>query len=303
MTRKHPQKTQPFNHNSDRWLISYADFITLMFAVFAVLYAMTILEHNKDKPSPALVQTRNESVIEKTDPFINNPILGIDPLSLASTLFPIFPVDLNALNNDSSLRNQYDFTASSPTITAPQYKQTSEPKQLLIVNEQTQIDLIVEQLQQNLATMIEQGKIHIDKSSWGVSVVIDASILFSSANAKLNIQSREILQSIAAILKNQTHKIRVEGYTDDKPINNSIYPSNWELSSARACGVVRFLIEQGITDNRLAAMGYAGTQPIADNNLSAGRMQNRRVQLMILANTKDNLDPLSASDNPYITTH
>ena len=206
------------------------------------------------------------------------------------------PIELSRLNHKGRLRSSYVFTSSSLTEPAPEKIQQPDPKQLLILQEQAQIDLIVAQLQENLALMIEQGKIHIDKSNWGVSVIIDASILFSPANAKLNAQSQQILQSIAAILKNQTHKIRVEGYTDATPINNSLYPSNWELSSARASGVVRFLIDQGIDDNRLAAIGYAGTHPIADNNLSVGRMQNRRVQLMILANTIDNLEALSHSD-------
>jgi chemotaxis protein MotB len=296
MTRKRYQESQDSRQNQDRWLISYADFITLMFAVFAVLYAMTILEHDKIEASAVVAKPQHKALIEKVAPPLSNAMLGITPLRLASSLFPIQPIQLSHLNHNGSLNSPYVFTSSSLTEVAAQNIQRPEPKQLLIVQEQAQIDLIVAQLQENLALMIEQGKIHIDKSNWGVSVIIDASILFSPANAKLNAQSQQILQSIAAILKNQTHKIRVEGYTDATPINNSLYPSNWELSSARASGVVRFLIDQGIDDNRLAAMGYAGTHPIADNNLSAGRMQNRRVQLMILANTSDNLDSLSRSD-------
>lgn len=296
MTRKRYQESQDSRQNQDRWLISYADFITLMFAVFAVLYAMTILEHDKIEASAVVAKPQHKALIEKVAPPLSNAMLGITPLRLASSLFPIQPIQLNHLNHNGSLRRLYVFKSSSLTEAAAQNIQPPEPKQLLIVQEQAQIDLIVAQLQENLALMIEQGKIHIDKSNWGVSVIIDASILFSPANAKLNAQSQQILQSIAAILKNKTHKIRVEGYTDATPINNNLYPSNWELSSARASGVVRFLIEQGIDDNRLAAMGYAGTHPIADNNLSAGRMQNRRVQLMILANTSDNLDTLSRSD-------
>ena len=292
MTRKRYQESQDSLQNQDRWLISYADFITLMFAVFAVLYAMTILEHDKNETSAVVAQTQHKALIEKAAPPLSNAMLDISPLRLASSLFPIQPIQLSHLNHNGSLKRPYIFTSSSLTEAAPQNIQPPEPKQLLIVQEQAQIDLIIVQLQENLALMIDKGKIHIEKSNWGVSVIIDASILFSPANAKLNAQSQQILQSIASILKNQTHKIRVEGYTDATPINNSLYPSNWELSSARASGVVRFLIEQGIDDNRLAAMGYAGTHPIADNKLSAGRMQNRRVQLMILANSSNQLDPL-----------
>jgi len=303
MTRKHYQENQDSRHNQDRWLISYADFITLMFAVFAVLYAMTILEHNKNESSAVVAKTLHQASPEKIAPAINYAMLGIEPQGLVSSLLPITPINLSGLTTDGSHRTPYTFTKSSQTVSAPQDKLLADPKQLFMVQEQGQIDLIMNQLQQNLAIMIEQGKIHIDKSNWGVSVIIDASILFSPANADLNTQSQQILTSIAIILKNQTHKIRVEGYTDYKPINNSIYPSNWELSTARASRVVRFLIAQGITDHRLAAIGYAGTQPIADNNLSTGRMQNRRVQLMILANTSNNLDTLNRSDGVAITSH
>ncbi|MFI3222238.1 MAG: OmpA family protein [Methylococcaceae bacterium] len=292
MTRKRYQESQDSRQNQDRWLISYADFITLMFAVFAVLYAMTILEHDKNEASAVVAEILHKSVTEKVATPISYGILVIEPFSLASSLFPTHPINLSRLSNNGSHRSPYTFKTSSQTEPATKDNQLPDPKQLFIIKEQAQIDLIVTQLQQNLAIMIEQGKIHIDKSNWGVSVIIDASILFSPANAKLNDQSQLILESIASVLKHHAHKIRVEGYTDDKPINTSMYSSNWELSSARACGVVRFLIEQGIEDNRLAATGYAGTHPIADNNLSAGRMQNRRVQLMILANSSNQLDPL-----------
>ncbi len=280
MTRKPYQESQDHRHSQDRWLISYADFITLMFALFAALYAMTIVEnHNK------LIETVNKTEAEPTTRY--NSAIGFNELSLASSLFSTLPSDL--ANNRSS--------ATTEKISPQASNSEPQTKQLLISKEQAQIDSIVEQLQQNLASMIERGTIHINKSTWGVSVVINASILFTPANAKLNPQSQQTLGSIATILKNQTHKIRVEGYTDDKPINTAIYPSNWELSSARASGVVRFLIEHGIADNRLAALGYAGTHPIGDNKTGEGRMKNRRVQLMILANPAENLDPLSNSEN------
>jgi chemotaxis protein MotB len=166
----------------------------------------------------------------------------------------------------------------------------ADGKKINLDKQNNQINAIATQLQQGLQAMINQGKVQIQQSNWGISIDINASILFGSADADLNQQARQTLNTISSILKAEAYPIRVEGYTDNKPIKNRNFPSNWELSSARASGVVRYFIQQGIGAERLAALGYAENNPIADNNSEVGRARNRRVLLKILA---ENIDQAS----------
>jgi chemotaxis protein MotB len=163
----------------------------------------------------------------------------------------------------------------------------SDSKKINLDKQNSQISAIATQLQQRLQEMINKGKVQILQSNWGISIDINASILFGSADADLNQDARQTLNTISSILKAEAYPIRIEGYTDNKPIKNRNFPSNWELSSARASGVVRYFIQQGIASERLAALGYAENNPIADNNSEVGRARNRRVLLKILADDID----------------
>ncbi len=117
-----------------------------------------------------------------------------------------------------------------------------------------------------------------DKS---VSLRINSEILFDSGEAQLSLGGLEILQRLARTLKDSPHAITIEGHTDAIPIRSARFPSNWELSSARAGSVVRYLEANGIASRRLRAVGYADTRPLAQNNTAANRALNRRVELML----------------------
>ena len=282
MRRRYQQDSTDFRSNHDRWLISYADFITLMFAFFVVLYAMNTIKINKDSAAPASF---------KTQP---NPAASTE-LCLQNQPEILYTEWLTA--NDSFLTSllpqpaKMQFNLLKEPAEAPK-KNTTDNKKIDLDKQNTQINAISSLLQQRLEAMINQGKVKIQQSSWGISIDINASILFGSADADLNQEARVTLNTIANIIKSEPYPIRVEGYTDNKPIKNHNFPSNWELSSARASGVVRYFIQQGIASERLAALGYAENNPIADNNTETGRARNRRVLLKILA---ENLD--SAMDN------
>ncbi|MBF24468.1 MAG: flagellar motor protein [Pusillimonas sp.] len=117
-----------------------------------------------------------------------------------------------------------------------------------------------------------------DKS---VSFRINSEILFGSGEAQLSLGGLEVLQRLAHTLKDSPHTVTIEGHTDAIPIRSARFPSNWELSSARAGSVVRYLEANGIASRRLRAVGYADTRPLAQNNTTANRALNRRVELML----------------------
>ena len=287
MTRKPYQETEELRHNQDRWLISYADFITLMLAFFVVLYAMNTLKYQQQPPAQ---QTLASAAAAPANPPACTPP-ETEQATKATT------GETNAL------------LAGSPLITLAQEQPVHSNSSALVpepasnhaINldpQTTQITSLASRLHNQLHSLIEQGKVQIQQSSWGISIDINASILFGSADATLNSEATATLNRITALLTTEAYPIRVEGYTDDKPIKTKVYPSNWELSSARASGVVRYFIQQGVNRQRLAAVGYAENNPIADNQQETGRARNRRVVLKILANE---IDPLPSATGPDLS--
>jgi len=114
-----------------------------------------------------------------------------------------------------------------------------------------------------------------------INLAINERILFSSGEAELHTTGLAVLKPLVAILKETPHSISIAGHTDNIPIATELFPSNWELSSARAASVVRYLQQQGIAAERLRAIGYADTQPLRDNTDAEGRAENRRVEIVI----------------------
>jgi chemotaxis protein MotB len=123
--------------------------------------------------------------------------------------------------------------------------------------------------------------IEVVSNESSVSFRINSEILFPSGQTDLNLGGLKVLQHLVPVLESVPHKIIVAGHTDDQDIRSSRFPSNWELSGARAGSVVRYLQSNGIKSDRLAAVGYADTRPLADNDTAQGRAKNRRVELIL----------------------
>jgi chemotaxis protein MotB len=157
-----------------------------------------------------------------------------------------------------------------------------------------------------LAPLVKEGKVKVTQNSRGVSVEINASVLFNPGDARLTAESREALTAVASLLKDDPHQVQVEGHTDRTPISNAAFPSNWELSAMRAGTVVRLFIESGVTPQRMTAVGHADTMPVASNDDPDGRARNRRVAVTILSGVPDPAmeirtgapAPLQAPPNP-----
>jgi len=277
--RKHSKENHDLRQNHDRWLISYADFITLMFAFFVVLYAMNTLKVNAtlSNDTPTL-KTSSGDVIPPPLPChlldqltSNSPFSGTMDDVLLGLMSPLPPIMLTL----------------APSETEPSTMNQSANKGIVLDLQNAQISHIAEQLRHQLQFMIEQGKVDIIESNWGISIDINASILFNSAEASPNQEARQTLNVIADLLRSANYPIRVEGYTDNKPIHTHQFPSNWELSSSRASGVVRYFIQVGIAPDRLAATGFGENHPVADNKTEDGRARNRRVVLKVMAEHLD----------------
>jgi chemotaxis protein MotB len=237
MARK---KYEESGDNHERWLISYADFITLLFAFFVVMYAISIVNEGKYKVlSDALGDAfGGRGAATKTS-------TTVEPLPLSSLIAK---------------------------------KRADAAKR-----ERERLKTLARDLSNTLAPLIKTGKVRVTQTSRGVSVEINASVLFDPGDARLAGDSKEVLGAVAGLLKNDTHAIQVEGHTDNTPISNSAFASNWELSTVRASSVVRLFIDNGVAEKRLTAVGNAANQPVASNDDPVGRARNRRVAVTILA--------------------
>lgn len=245
MARKRYQE-DPDNH--DRWLVSYADFITLLLAFFIVMYAISSVNQGKYR---IFSEAIGSAFSGKSS-----------PSPTTSTTVEKEPLPL-------------------PPRTLPSQKQRA--RQTALLRERQQMTGMARDILQVLAPLVGQGKVRVTQSSRGVDVEINASVLFAPGEARLSHESGAALKAVAQVVRDYPHAIQVEGHTDMLPISNAMFPSNWELSAVRASSVVRLFIEQGIAEKRLAAVGHGSTQPVASNETAEGRMRNRRVQLMILS--------------------
>ena len=242
------KRRQEEHENTDRWLVSYADFITLLFAFFVVMYSMSSINEGKYR---VLSDTMEEAF--KTPPKSPDPIqIGEERKTLKTVETTVKEINLIGIKPAITRQNQ-------------------------------QLEHIADELQQNLAPLINNKLIKVTRDKLWVKVEMNNRILFASGNARLTERGYPILEELAEVVRDLPNHIDVEGHTDNLPIRTSVYPSNWELSAARAASVVHLFSRNGVDPKRLSAIGYGQYRPVADNSTAKGRRKNRRVVMVILA--------------------
>lgn len=252
MTRRRRNRRQDDDTDSaDRWLVSYADFITLLFAFFVVMYALS------------LQGGQYQDLSESFDQATSKGKAAAKPASQASS------------------------AAGAPTDATDAPPPPDEMQQ------------IAEQLAKRLAITLQQGAAQVRHLPQAIHIDFDAGILFPPAEANLSPSVLQALRSVADVLQAYPlHTIQVVGHTDTLDIRSAQYPSNWELSAARASSVVRLFVESGIADRRLVAIGRGATQPVASNADPEGRLRNRRVEIQILPATPPASPPSPPASAP-----
>lgn len=233
--------------NHERWLVSYADFITLLFAFFVVMYSVSQVSEEKYR---VLSETLTNSF--RYQNLTPNPIQAGQP-SLDS----------------------------APSVIDAPLHGSGEQSGDGAFEQQVDLPHMAEQLRQTFGDLIEREWVSVTANEDWLEIALKSQLLFDSASAEPNDDAKLIFSELAKILASGQYPIEVEGHTDNQPIITSRYPSNWELSAARASAAVKLLAEGGVAPNRLAAIGYGEFQPIADNTTEAGRSQNRRVAVMV----------------------
>jgi chemotaxis protein MotB len=260
MARKKPEEE---HENHERWLVSYADLMTLMFAFFVVMYAISSVNVGKYR------------------------ILS-DSLGAAFGNMGVSPKTPPTIEQRSAIPER--------TLAIAAQKQRSH--EAALHREKDRLTSVARDILKALEPLVAQGKVRVTQSNLGVNVEINASVLFAPGDAKLNKESGKALAAVAKVLKNDNHSIQVEGHTDNVPIRNASFPSNWELSAVRASSVVRLFLENGVTENRMVAVGHGSNQPVGSNDTVEGRLRNRRVAVMILSDLPESVTevPVSTAD-------
>ncbi|MBN1142014.1 MAG: OmpA family protein [Deltaproteobacteria bacterium] len=235
--------------NMERWLVSYADFITLLFAVFVTLYAMSQVD-----------KVKTEQVIRSME-----QAFGISmPGSSGASLIP-------GAGQGSILGLGLEGGALS----------AGKTKTRATTNDFQNIRKVLEEELKK----VEEGKnTRFDISARGLSIILQDSHLFAPAEADLRPEAYPMMNFIAKILNQYVNPLSIEGFTDNLDIRSRRFSSNWELSSSRALSVLHFLVDRHqFNPKRLSITGHGANHPIGDNTTDEGRRQNRRVEIVILA--------------------
>ncbi len=263
------RKKKPEEHvNHERWLVSYADFITLLFAFFVVMYALSSVNEGKYRVlSDSLVAAFHDA------PQSLRPIQVGDPIKAPPVIFS------DALP-----------TLKIPQISPEQSRdKTPQHEGKAGQRDRQNLHKMQKQLERALGTMIERDLITVKRTGKGLEVEINSSILFDSGKALIQPGAVPVLVGIAASIKSFPNAIQVEGYTDNIPIETLAYPSNWELSAGRASSVVHLFSDEGVDPFRLSAVGFGEFRPVAANTSAEGRERNRRVVVVVMSEAASKL--------------
>lgn len=245
--------------NQDRWMVSYADFITLLFAFFVVMYSISSVNEGKYRVlSESLTQAF--SVTAKT----------LDPIQVGDIKRSGDPQSIEFIKRPVVI-DRSDTPAVVPAKNPGTTKDAGDKP----------LRVLFEELQAAVAEISDKGLVVINNNEFGVEIEISSSILFSSGEVELAEQARPTISKLAEVLMPFPHQVNVQGYTDNIPIQSPYYPSNWQLSAARAASVVQLFTEMGMSPSRLSATGFGEQRPVADNSTTEGRQKNRRVVIFV----------------------
>jgi chemotaxis protein MotB len=258
--KKEPEKAP----NHERWLVSYADFITLLFAVFVVLYAMGQTDKKKTEEVIASLQSSfGLASIGATAPKIN--VIPSKPISIMPSLKPelsVTPAGRTGRGQARTRAEEKDFRQIKSSIEAYLVKQGA------------------------------QNKVSLNITRRGLIVSLKEAGFFDSGQAQIKSEAHELINTISEVMTQYNNPLRVEGHTDNIPISSAQFPSNWELSTARATNGLKYLIKHFEVDpDKISATGYAEFRPIADNASPDGRAKNRRVDLVMLSSDGERGEP------------
>jgi len=275
-------KNEIYSYSNDyinRWVISYADFITMLLALFVVLYALSILDTEHLK--------KFSNSVEKS--------FHPDKQKIYENNLP--PTDITGQKHQLSLifnSTKTEVKFNNVDISGQREQIANFKNELENVNTKLNKDAVEFENVQNLIEkkLSNLKGLSVTRESRGLIIRLKDAVLFDEGSDIIKDNSRVTLDRLAGILKDIPNSIRIEGHTDNMPIKTPRFPSNWELSTARATNIVKYLINNHkFNPNKLSAVGYGEYMPLKNNSNKAGLDANRRVDIVVLSSTSELFEP------------
>jgi chemotaxis protein MotB len=293
-----PEK--PPNH--ERWIISYADFVTLLLATFVVMYAVSTINSSKFQE---MAESFSTAFMGRTTTLSAS---GFGAAEKGPFNFMPNPVHLPVASREVMVRDAPPALRQEQTMGDPDHpndhgqflprggaEAQSDPAsnpgsmQGQIAQQVQNLDAAFEQLNKSLAALIRKGQVNVTLQSLGVVIDVNETLLFHSGKADLTPEALPLIDQIAKILVDLRYQIQVNGFTDNVPIHNAQFESNWDLSATRAISVVKRFVAAGIDPTLLVGAGFGEYHPVATNSTNEGKAANRRVSIVVVS-------PLEGSD-------
>ncbi|MNM74924.1 Motility protein B [compost metagenome] len=278
------RKRHDEHSNHEAWAIPYADLMTLLLAFFVVMYAISSLNEGKYRVMADSLSTA----------------FGGAPRTITQVQVGNMQIQGGGHDTPSVIRSP-SMTGGAmpdptqlPSMASHMRMPVSAHNQEQLRRAERQLNQIADRLSSALAPLVKQGVITVRRTELWLEVEINSDILFSTGSAALDVGARDTLGKLADVLLDAPNGVRVEGHTDNLPIATAQFPSNWELSAGRAASVVHLFADHGVQPARLAMVGYGEFRPRESNDQAAGRNRNRRVMVIILA------DSAAAADLPGV---
>jgi chemotaxis protein MotB len=277
--------------NHDRWIISYADFITLLFAFFVVMYSISSVNDGKYRVLSDSLVTAFDSRSRTLDPVsVGDNLKTGDGAPQGLVELPVpgnFPSDaeyrysIDGLISDVPDGQSPDSESPGSDVDSPADVPATPAADQAVDPATRAWQTLSSRVEGALGGLLKDGDARIvDKGEW-LEVNIQSSVLFDSGEVELSPSARQVLLPVARLLASEGRLVQVEGHTDNLAIDTEKFPSNWELSAARSASVVRWFVSEGISGNNLSAIGYGEFRPVADNGSVEGRRANRRISILV----------------------
>lgn len=255
--------------DTHRWLVSYADYMTLMFAFFVVLYAMAVV--NKGQ-YPIFLEKLNQAVKHLT-------VQAQHPINKDILQFP--KRQLIDQNNPQAIAGQGPVKSTQSHNEPDVLTHDSQIEQVDQAHHGETLDDIYRQLQTVIHSSGQENSIKLERQQDWLTISLDNQLLFASGSATLLDPAQKVLKTVSQVLTKNPNYIRVRGYTDDQMLNSELYRSNWELSVIRATNVLHRLVQLGVAPQRLAVEGFGQYSPVVANTTAENRRENRRVVIAV----------------------
>ncbi len=270
--------------NHEAWAIPYGDLVTLLLAFFVVMYAMSSVNEGKYRVLSDSLVAAFRSAPKSLEPIQTGQLSRSNQMPTAEAPRTLVPLEIEAAFEQlmEALNDPQGGYAEERDMLM-QYMRDSGFSMDELDQASSMIQALSDALFQELSTLVDEDLVRLRQDRFWIEIEINTSVLFPSASADLDDKARTILQRVGDILVGSDTRVYVEGHTDERPINTLQYPSNWELSGARASSVVRLFVDTGIEPQRLATVGHAEFQPVADNDSAEGLARNRRVVIVVMA--------------------